>query len=59
MNNSSFGSAQIAFGKTCTVDAKSLVSIVEHEDKPNTIEIMLPSESKGMIHIVDLRGVKE
>src|SRR2546423_3686608 len=31
MEDGSFGSAQIAFGTTKTVDAKSLVTIVEHE----------------------------
>lgn len=59
LQSGSFGSAQVAFGKTRTIDAKSLVSIVEHEDKPNTAALMLPSESKGIIRIVNLREAKE
>ena len=53
----SFGSAQVAFGKTHTVDANSFISIVEHEDKPNTAAFILPSE-KGEPRIVDLKEAK-
>jgi hypothetical protein len=58
MEDGSFGSAQIAFGKTKTVDAKSLVTIVEHEEGPNTAAILLPSDKKDSINIVDLREAK-
>jgi|SRR5260370_37537580 hypothetical protein len=54
----SYGSAQVAFGKTSKVDAKSLVSIVEHENGPNTAAIMLPSDNERMTGIIDLREVK-
>ncbi len=59
MQIGSFGTAQIAYGKTETIDKKSLVTIVEHEDKPNTAAIMLPTKDKGVTRIVDLREVKE
>lgn len=58
LQNGSFGSAQVAFGKTLSVDAESLVSIVEYEDKANTAAIMLPTENKEMVRIVNLREAK-
>jgi hypothetical protein len=59
MQSGSYGPAQIAFGKTSQIEAKSLVSIVEHEKGPNTAAIMLPNDNEGMIGIIDLREVKE
>lgn len=59
LKSGSFGSAQVAFGKTRTIDAKSLISIVEHEDKPNTAALMLPSENKNIIRIINLKEAKE
>jgi hypothetical protein len=50
MEDGSFGSAQIAFGKTKAVDAKSLVTIIEHEEGPNTAAILLPSDKKDSIN---------
>src|SRR5205085_11646327 len=57
VQSGSFGSAQVAFGKTRTIDANSFISIVEHEDKRNTAALLLPSE-KGIIHIIDLKDVR-
>jgi len=59
MQNNSFGPAQIAFGKTHTLDPKSLVSIVEHENGPNTAAMMLHSDNKDIADIVNLREVKK
>ena len=59
MQIGSFGTAQIAYGKTETIDKESLVTIAEREDKPNTAAIMLPTNDKGVTRIVDLREVKE
>jgi hypothetical protein len=59
MRIGSYGTAQIAYGKTETIDKKSLVTIVEREDKPNTAAFMLPMKDKGVTHIVDLKEVKE
>ncbi len=47
------------FSKTNKIDAMSLVSIIEHESGPNTGAIMLPSSSKNMKRIIDLREVKK
>ncbi len=58
MEDGSFGSAQIAFGKTKTVDAKSLVTIVEHEAGLNSAAILVPSNDKEVVNIVDLREAK-
>ncbi len=35
------------------------VSIVEHEEKPYTAALMFPSDSKGIIRIVDLKEASE
>jgi hypothetical protein len=59
MQSNSFGSAHIAFGKTHTLDPKSLVSIVEHENGSNTAAMMLYSGDKDLAHIVNLREVKK
>lgn len=59
MQSVSYGPSQVAYGKTKRVDAKSLVSIVEHENGPNTAAIMLPLGKEKMIDIIDLREVKE
>jgi hypothetical protein len=59
MQDGSFGSAQIAFGKTKTVDTQSLITIVEQEEGPNTAALMFPSNDKETINIVDLREVKK
>ena len=59
MQIGSFGTAQIAYGKTEKIDKKSLVTIVEREGKPNTAAIMLPTKDKGVTRLVDLREVKE
>lgn len=59
MRGVSYGPAQVAFGKTSKVDAKSLVSIVEHENGPNTGAIMIQSNNDDTIKIIDLREVKE
>ncbi len=58
MQNNSFGPAQIAFGKMHTLDPKSLVSIVEHENGPHTAAIMLHSNNKNENYIINLRPVK-
>ncbi len=58
MQDGSFGSAQIAFGKTKTVDARSLVTVVEHENGPNTAAIMLPTNKEELVTIVDLRATE-
>jgi hypothetical protein len=54
MEDGSFGSAQVAFGRTKTVDEKSLVTIVEREDGPNTAAIWLPSNDKEIVNIASL-----
>ena len=53
MQNGSFGSAQITIGKTKAVEARSLITIVEHEEGPNTAAIMLSSNDKEIIKIID------
>lgn len=58
LEEGSFGSAQIAFGKTKAIDEKSLITIVEREDGPNTAAIMLQSDNNDTINIVDLREAK-
>lgn len=61
MQSNTFGTAQVAFGKTSEVDEKALVTIVEHENnnKPNTTAIMFPPNNKGMTGILNLREVKK
>jgi hypothetical protein len=58
MQNNSFGPAQIAFGKMHTLDPKSLVSIIEHENGPNTAAMMLHSNNKNENYITNLREVE-
>jgi len=59
MQQGSFGSAQVAFGKTHEIDAESIISIVEYEDKPGTAAILLPPDSQTQDSIINLREVKE
>ncbi len=59
MQIASFGTTQIAFGKTEAIDAKSLVSIIEREDTTSTAAIMLNKKDKDINQVVDLREIKE
>ena len=59
MQMASFGTAQIAFGKTEAIDAKSLVSIVEREGTTSTAAIMLNKKDKDKTEIVNLRSITE
>ena len=58
MQNNSFGSAQISFGKTKDIHRNALVSIVETKDKPNTATIMIRTDKEKVEDIVNLREVK-
>jgi hypothetical protein len=59
LENKSFGSAQVAFGHTQQIDKESLISIVEHKDKPDSAALMFASENKDSTHIVTLRPVNQ
>jgi hypothetical protein len=58
MQNKSFGSAQISFGKAENIDRDALVSIVESKDKPNTSAIMIKASQERDGEIVKLREVR-
>jgi hypothetical protein len=57
MQNGTFGSSQISFGKTSNIHKDALVSIVENQERPNTAAIMIKDDKKNVEEIVNLRRV--
>ncbi len=58
MQNKSFGSAQLSFGKTRDIDKNALISIVENKNQLNSAAIMIKPSQEQNGKIIKLRTVK-
>jgi hypothetical protein len=58
MQNKSFGSSQVSFGKTGNIDKNALISIVENEHQLNSAAIMIKPSQERNDEIIKLRAVK-
>jgi hypothetical protein len=54
MQNASFGSSQVSFGKTGNIDKNALISIVENESRLNSAAIMIKQSQEKMGRLLNL-----